>query len=236
MRVFHRTIATTLTLIACLLFAGCRKGDSARLPSEQPVADTPGPTTNCSLIFRILDTTDIPCKLELSNHAATIHAEGTVDTFNLKDESWLDGQTGATVRLSDAKAKFAQAADLASVMSKSNSYVAWSYQPRFEISQEGNVVSFVSGRMNCRIEVEPPRPDQARLFRYLRLSTFKNALTEKISPRPLCFVYDEIERRNLFPRRIQIAYPGLEGGSPEYSVEYRVEAWQTVDSSTGDGR
>lgn len=236
MRLLQGTIVTTLTLFACMLFAGCRKGDSAQLPSEQPVADTPGTTTNCTLICRIQDTPETPCQLELSNHAATIHTEGAVEIFNLKDESWLDGQTGATVRLSDAKEKVARAADLASIKSKSNSYVAWSCQPSFEISQEGNVVSFVSGQMNFRIEVEPPRPDQSRLFRYLRLSAFKNSLTAKMIPRPLCFVYDEIERRNLFPRRIQIASPGLKGGSDKYDVEYRFEAWRTVDSSTGDGR
>lgn len=134
-----------------------------------------------------------------------------------------------TVRMSEAKEKYDRSTVLAAALVECNSFLKWSLDPHCAITQQGTVMSFVSGQLNFRVEVEPAREGQENLFRYLRLVTFKNSLAQKTSPRPVWLVYDESERRNLLPSRVQIACPGLRDGSNEVGAEYWFVSWPPAE-------
>ena len=189
--------AFTWLLLAHL--AGCGRGS--------------GPTNRLSLTTTVNDKVVGVTDLVFDNDTATTTTDGKVERFDLRDERWFDESRNKWITLAESRKwtenSIAQSRKTleATPSTDTKPLMEWMISPRFDVTQEGDVLLLNSEFIHYRIKTAPGGPQLKNLLKYSRLNAYRKAMTLRQGlPLPELLVLKELENRNLLPLRIEFAY------------------------------
>lgn len=162
-------------------------------------------------------------EISIDDNIAITKVGDVTERFDLEKQQWQHDESKQWVSLSQSEAwakqskeKTGKSAD--SIPEQVRSFVLWSLDPAFDINATGNALSLTSGQVDYRIVGEKSHRDLTDYFRYARLNAYKKAMTEqKLPPFAELKVLDELERRKLMPRSMEIHIPGVPG-APSFKM------------------
>ena len=102
----------------------------------------------------------------------------------------------------------------ASIPENIRPFVTWSLDPVFEKAATETTLSMKSGQVDYKIvgEKSDSETGLTNYCRYARLNAYKKAMTERqLPPFAELQVIDEMERRKLMPKTMEIEIPGVAG-------------------------
>lgn len=165
------------------------------------------------------------CKLSIGDESATVASDDFAEHFDLKGERWQDDESKEWVTLPAceewAKQSKQKTRDsIPTAPKKIRSFVEWNLDPKFEIEATDDTLTLTSGQVDYKIDVEKVDGDMTNYFRYARLNAYKKAMTaKKLPPFAELLVLDELEKRKLKPRAMEVQIPGVPG-APILKVRY----------------
>ncbi len=153
--------------------------------------------------------------LSIDGEMAIVKVEDVTERFDLKNQRWQHDESQQWVTLSQCKTWAQQSKEksiksINSAPAPSRSFLKWSLDPEFEITSSEETLTFSSGQVDYKITFEKTDRDLTNYYRYARLNAYKKAMTErKLPPFAELKVLDELERRKLMPRSMEINIPGV---------------------------
>ena len=156
---------------------------------------------------------------------AVAKINGETQRFDVREPSWQDENSKRWVKLSQCEnwaknLKEKSANSKAEVPKEMREFVAWSLDPKFEINVKDSTLYFKSGQVDYKIDTVKTDRDLTDFYKYAKLNAYKKAMTQRQTP-PFAElkVNEELERRNLIPKMMEIQIPGVPG-SPKIKVEF----------------
>ena len=152
--------AFTWLLLAHL--AGCGRGS--------------GSTNRLSLTTTVNDKVVGVTDLVFDNDTATTTTDGKVERFDLRDERWFDESRNKWITLAESRKwtenSIAQSRKTleATPSTDTKPLMEWMISPRFDVTQEGDVLLLNSEFIHYRIKTAPGGPQLKNLLKYSRLN------------------------------------------------------------------
>ena len=153
--------------------------------------------------------------VSIGDGIAVTKVGNATELFDLKQQRWQNDDTKKWVSLPECEAWAKQLAEKTrkkpdSLPEKIRPFILWSCDPTFDVETVGDTITMTSGQIDYKIVGEKSDSDLTPYFRYARLNAFKKAMTEgKLPPFAELRVLDELERRRLIPRTMDIQIPGV---------------------------
>jgi len=155
--------------------------------------------------------------LSIDGEQAVAKVDGITELFDLKNMRWQDEDTKRWVTLAQCEkwakeSKEESLSSTAQVPENVRAFGEWTLDPKFEIAATDDTLTLTSGKVDYQIAVEKTDRDLTNFFRYARLNAYKKAMTQrKLPPFAELLVNEELERRKLMPRSMEIAIPAVPG-------------------------
>lgn len=162
-------------------------------------------------------------ELSINGDTAVAKVADITEQFDLKNQRWQHDESMQWVTLSQSEAWAKQSKEKSSKSSASvpdqiRGFVLWSLNPKFEITSAEGTLMLTSGQVDYKIAVEKSDSEVTNYFRYARLNAYKKAMTErKLPPFAELLVIEELERRKLMPKSMEVEIPGVPG-SPSFTM------------------
>jgi len=158
-------------------------------------------------------------ELVFDNHTATVTTDDEVEKYDLRHESWFDENRDRWVTLSQSQS-WTENSVAQSRMSletrapeAAKPLLQWMITPRFDVTQEGDVLLLTSGFLDYKITVAPGGPELPAYYKFARLNAYRKAMTLRQQlPLAELLVLKELETRNLLPRRMEVRFPSIPEG------------------------
>jgi hypothetical protein len=162
-------------------------------------------------------------ELSIKGDTAIAKVADVTERFDLKNQRWQHDESKQWVPLSECETWAKQSKErsiksVASAPEKVRPFIQWSLDPKFEISHTDNTLTLTSGQVDYKIVAEKPNRDLSGYYRYARLNAYKKAMTErKLPPFAELLVLEELERRKLLLKSMEIQMPGVPG-APSFKI------------------
>jgi hypothetical protein len=156
-------------------------------------------------------------ELSINSEEAVSRVADVTERFDLKNQRWQHADSGQWVSLGQCETWAKQSKEkssnsTASIPEQARPFVAWSLSPTFEVEVTNTKLKLTSGQVDYEIVVTKSGSDTSNYFRYARLNAYKKAMTErKLPPFAELKVLEELERRKLMPKSMEVRIPGVEG-------------------------
>lgn len=156
-------------------------------------------------------------ELSINSEEAIAKVADVTERFDLKNQRWQHADSGQWVSLAQCETWAKQSKEktsnsTASLPEKVRPFVGWSLSPTFEVEATNTTLKLTSGQVDYEIAVTESDSDLTNYFRYARLNAYKKAMTErKLPPFAELKVLEELERRKLMPKSMEVQIPGVEG-------------------------
>ncbi len=162
-------------------------------------------------------------ELSITDDKAIAKVGDITELFDLKEQRWQHDDTKQWVTLSESvsstrKSKEKAEANLASIPETNREFFAWSLNPKFEVTATDDTLVLTSGQIDYKIKVEKFDSDPTNYFRYAKLNAYKKSITErKLPPFAELYALEELERRKLMPKKMEVDMPGIPG-APSFTL------------------
>ncbi len=162
-------------------------------------------------------------ELSITDDTAVTKVADITERFDLKDQRWQHDETKQWVTLAQCEnwaklSKEKTSKSIAEIPEQSRAFVQWSTNPKFEVGVTEDCLTLTSGQIDYKIAVEKSDRDQTDYFRYAKLNAYKKSMTEsKLPPFAELFVLQELERRKLMPKSMEVQIPGIPG-APSFNL------------------
>jgi hypothetical protein len=162
-------------------------------------------------------------ELTISDDMATARVGDVTELFDLKQMRWQKDDSKEWVSLSQSETWAKQSKEKSSnsvtaAPEKTRPFIRWSLDPTFEITATDATLTLTSGQVDYKIAVEKTDRELTSYFRFAKLNAYKKAMTErKLPPYAELRVLEELERRKVMPRSMEIRIPGIPD-SPSFQV------------------
>jgi hypothetical protein len=212
------SVKSLTALLFSLQMVGCGKTDNGSSPPE---AVETAATADQAQKYRIAIQSNGKeigvIDLLIQGDAATSTVADVTERFDLRNQRWQHDGSKEWVTLSECESWAIQSKDKsqtssASVPEQIRPFVEWSLDPTFDVVSTNGILTLTSGQVDYKIAVERYDRDLANYYRYARLNAYKKAMTaRKLPPFAELLVLDELERRNVMPKTMQVQIPGVPG-------------------------
>lgn len=162
-------------------------------------------------------------ELSIDNDEAIARVGDVTERFDLKNQRWQDAESEQWVSLAQSEAWAKQSKEkstksVAAIPEDIRPFVEWSLSPDFKVETKDSAITLTSGQVDYAIIVTKSDSDLTNYFRYARLNAYKKAMTErKLPPFAELKVLEELERRKLMPKYMEVRIPGVPG-APEFKM------------------
>jgi hypothetical protein len=156
-------------------------------------------------------------QLSIKDDMAITKCNGVTEHFDLKNQRWQHEETKQWVTLAECESWAKQSKEKSEnssieVPDEIRTFINWSLDPKFEINSSEGKLELISGQVDYRIEVEKSDRDYTNFYRYAKLNAYKKAMTlRKVLPFAELATLQELEKRKLFPKSMEIKIPGAKG-------------------------
>lgn len=242
LRQLHRSVNLLIALVLSVQIVGCGKTEtSSPSPIAVEAAANPGQADHYSLRLQSNGEEIAVVDLLIDGDTAIARVLNVTERFDLKNQRWQHDDTKEWVTLAQCvswakKSKDKSLRSKTSVPKKSRPFVQWILDPKFDTALTGGVLTLTSGQVDYKIAVEKSDRDLTNFFRYARLNAYKKSMTDrKLPPFAELLVLNELERRGLMPKAIEIQTPAVpQAPRMEMLISSDVgEANKTVNPSGG---
>jgi hypothetical protein len=236
-RHLHISAVLLTALILMLTMVGCGKTDTPA-QSQGSVDAAPAQAVEYKINLESNGEQIAVIELSIKSDTAISRVADMTERFDLKNQRWQHDESKEWVTLSQCDSWATQSKDKsrtsnASVPEHVRAFVEWSLDPKFEIESTQDMLTMTSGQVDYKIAVEKSDGD-SNYYRYARLNAYKKAMTErKLPPFAELLVLEELERRRLMPRSMEIQIPGVPGApSIKMLISRQIAANNAVNRST----
>ncbi len=156
-------------------------------------------------------------ELSIGSDEATAKVGDVTERFDLKNQRWQDTESKQWVSISQCeswaqRSKEKSSNSTASIPEEIRPFVRWSLVPTFKVESADTTLILTSGQVDYKIIGKTTDSDLTGFFRYARLNAYKKAMTEKkLPPFAELKVLEELERRKMLPKSMEVRIPGVPG-------------------------
>ena len=171
--------------------------------------------------------------LSINETEAVAKVGDVTELFDLKNQRWQQAGSEVWVSLTQCelwatqnKEKTSRSTD--SIPEKMRPFVSWSLDPTFDVTENDATLKLASGQVDYEMVVTKSDHKLTNYYRYAKLNAYKKAMTEKkLAPFAELKVLEELERRNVMLKSMEIKISGIEG-APAFKMNIRDKLNQPV--------